>query len=99
MPAKNLKRLMLRDEVVKAVTAGQFHIWAVNTIDEGIEVLTGIEAGQRRPDGGYPEGSISYKVEQNLKEMARKLRYFTQPPSPDGHASAAPQPLPGTPVK
>jgi lon-related putative ATP-dependent protease len=76
MPAKNLKHLMLRDEVIEAVKNGKFHIFAVSSIDEGIAVLTGIEAGRRKDEGGYPEGTINYKVDRNLREMANKLRYF-----------------------
>jgi predicted ATP-dependent protease len=76
MPVKNLKHLMLRDEVVDAVKAGQFHIWAVSTIDEGIQVMTGIEAGQKKDGTGYPEGSINYRVDHNLREMANRLKTF-----------------------
>jgi predicted ATP-dependent protease len=97
MPAKNLKNLMLRDEVVEAVKNGQFHIWAVSTIDEGIEVLTGIEAGKRQDGGGYPEGTINYRVDKTLKEMANKLRYFSIA-SKDGEG-AMPFRQPRTPVR
>ena len=79
MPAKNLKHLMLRTEVVEAVKKGQFHIWAVNTIDEGIEVLTGLEAGVKRDGGGYPEGTINHRVQTSLKNMAEKLKNFSAP--------------------
>ncbi len=77
MPVKNLKHLMLRDEVVEAVDKGQFHIWAVSTIDEGISVLTGTDAGERKPDGSYPEGSVNYLVDKNLRGMANKLKFFS----------------------
>jgi predicted ATP-dependent protease len=75
MPTKNLPHLMLRNEVVEAVKQGQFHIWAVSTIDEGIEVLTGIEAGAKK-DGSYPEGTVNYRVDKNLREMASRLKFF-----------------------
>ncbi len=81
MPVKNLKNLMLRDEVVEAVKKGQFHIWAVTTIDQGLEVLTGIEAGQRLEGGGYPEGSVNFAVEKSLREMANRLKSFNAPPA------------------
>ncbi len=76
IPRKNLKNLMLRQEVVDAVQQGEFHIYAVGTIDEGIEVLTGIKAGKRKKDGTYPQGSINWKVNERLKEMATKLRQY-----------------------
>ena len=53
-----IKNLMLKYEVVEAIGADQFHVWSVTTIDEGIALLTGIEAGFEGPDGRYPEGSI-----------------------------------------
>ncbi len=97
MPSKNLKHLMLRDEVIDAVKSGKFHIWAVSSIDEGIEVLTGIEAGKRKDDGGYPEGTINYKVDKTLREMAGKLRYFSVL-SKDGERDTTSQ-VPKAPVK
>ena len=68
---------MLDEEVIDAVRAGQFHIWAVRTIDEGIELLTGSPAGQRGPDGLYPEGTVHRLVEDQLREYAEHLRAFT----------------------
>ncbi|MBT9159712.1 MAG: Lon protease family protein [Dehalococcoidia bacterium] len=79
MPHHNLSNLMLRQEVVEAVRQGKFHIYAVNTIDEGIEILTGVEAAKRGEDGTYPEGTVNYKVDQKLKEMAAKLKQFYAP--------------------
>jgi len=79
IPRQNLKNLMLRPEVVDAVREGKFHIYAVSTIDEGIEVLTGVDAGERKEDGTYPGGSINCKVDKQLKEMATKLRQFYGP--------------------
>jgi predicted ATP-dependent protease len=70
---------MLREEVVDAVRQGQFHIYAVKTIDEGIEVLTGVEAGQRKGDATYSEGSINFLVNRRLTEMAEKLKAFYGP--------------------
>lgn len=79
IPRLNLKNLMLRPEIVAAVQKGKFHIYAVKTIDEGIEVLTGVEAGKRRKSGTYPENSINYRVDKQLKEMATKLKTFYGP--------------------
>ncbi|MFC1926522.1 Lon protease family protein [Chloroflexota bacterium] len=76
IPFQNLRNLMLRDEVVDAVQKGKFHIYTVKTIDEGIEVLTGKDAGGRRDDGTYSEESINYRVDKRLKEMAEQLKGF-----------------------
>ncbi len=67
IPQQNVVNLMLEEEVVSAVKEGKFHIYAVNTIDEGLEILTGIPAGERVEDGRYPEGTINYLVQQKLK--------------------------------
>jgi predicted ATP-dependent protease len=79
IPQTNLRNLMLRPEVVEAVKEGKFHIYAVSTVDEGIEVLTGVAAGRRGKDGKYPAGSINRKVSDNLKDMADKLKKFYGP--------------------
>ncbi len=79
IPKANLRNLMLRPEVVEAVKEGKFHIYAVSTVDEGIEVLTGAPAGKRGKDGKYPAGTINRKVADTLKEMADKLKKFYGP--------------------
>ncbi len=76
IPDANVRNLMLKEEVVEAVTQGKFHIYPVSTIDEGIALLTGCEAGERGLDGTYPEGSVNYGVERRLKELAEKLHEF-----------------------
>lgn len=76
IPQRNVRNLMLRDDVVEAVRQGQFHIYAVSTVDEGIEVLTGVPAGERQPDGTYPEGTVNYLVDQKLKALAEGIRGF-----------------------
>jgi lon-related putative ATP-dependent protease len=81
IPHQNLRNLMLRQEVVDSVRQGKFHIYAVSTIDEGVEVLTGVEVGEKREDGSYPEDSINCRVDKRLKEMAAKLRHFYGPPA------------------
>ena len=73
IPVQNIKNLMLRYDVIDAVKAGQFHIYAVTSVDEGIELLTGIPAGAR-VDGSYPEGTIHHLVEKRLKEFAAGLK-------------------------
>ncbi|GFE57611.1 Lon protease family protein [Geobacter sp. AOG1] len=79
IPASNLRHLMLKDEVLEAVKEGKFHIWSVATIDQGIEILTGVPAGEWQPDGGYPEGSINYLVDARLREMLESMKKFTAP--------------------
>jgi len=76
IPHQNLRNLMLREEVVEAVRSGQFHIYSAKTIDEGIEVITGIPAGERQEDATYPEGTINFLVNKQLKEMAERLKGF-----------------------
>ncbi|HTY62272.1 MAG TPA: ATP-binding protein [Acidobacteriota bacterium] len=76
IPRQNVKNLMLRRDVVDAVAAGKFHIYAVSTIDEGIEILTGIPAGERNDQAAYPEGTVNGRVEQQLREFAEALRKF-----------------------
>jgi lon-related putative ATP-dependent protease len=78
IPHQNIKNLMLRQEIMDAAKKGKFHVYAVRTIDEGIEILTGVKAGILK-NGKYPKGSINYKVDQQLKEMAVKLRRFAKP--------------------
>jgi len=75
IPVQNVKNLMLRTDVVDAVAAGQFHIYPVSTIDEGIEILTGVPAGTKT-DGGYTEGTINFLVERRLREYAEKMQEF-----------------------
>jgi predicted ATP-dependent protease len=70
IPHSNLKHLMLRKDVVDAASAGQFHIYAVRSIDEGIALLTGTDAGERDEDGEFPEGSVNYLVEARLRQLA-----------------------------
>jgi predicted ATP-dependent protease len=76
IPESNVQNLMLKEEVVEAVKDGKFHIYAVKTIDEGIEVLTGVRAGGRLPDGTFEKNTVNYLVDKTLKEMAEKLRGF-----------------------
>lgn len=76
IPAANVKHLMLRRDVVEAVAAGQFQIYPVATIDQCIEVLTGLEAGERNAAGHFPEGTINQKIVAGLLNYAQKRRMF-----------------------
>lgn len=75
IPESNVQNLMLKEEVVEAVKAGKFHIFSVKTIDEGIEILTGVKAGIRK-NGTFEEGTVNDRVDKRLKEMAEKLKEF-----------------------
>ncbi|MCB0710919.1 MAG: AAA family ATPase [Ignavibacteriae bacterium] len=75
IPIQNVPELMLREDVVTAVEKGEFHIYSVSTIDQGIEILTGIAAGVEDSDGNWTEGSINALVKERLEELSEKLRY------------------------
>lgn len=72
IPRSNVRHLMLRDDVVEAVREGKFHVWPVRTADEGVELLTGIPAGERGKDGRFPAGTLNARVEERLLEFARR---------------------------
>jgi predicted ATP-dependent protease len=77
IPKQNVKHLMLDHQVIDAVRDGKFSIWAVSTIDEGIEVLTGVRAGREKKDGTFPGDSVHGKVKARLKKLmedSAKLR-------------------------
>ena len=76
IPESNVKDLMLRQDVVEAVGKGRFHIYPVKSIDQGIEILTGKKAGNRKADGSYPKGSINKRVDDKLRELAEGLKNF-----------------------
>jgi predicted ATP-dependent protease len=76
IPESNVQNLMLKEDVVEAVRNGRFHVYPVKTIDEGIELLTGVKAGVRGSDGLFEEGSVNYRVDRRLKEMAERLREY-----------------------
>jgi ATP-dependent Lon protease len=81
IPKANVHNLMLRADVVDAVKAGKFRIYAVNTIDEGIEVLTGVNAGARNSDGRYPEGSVNDRVQKKLQHFTEQQKKLAAPGS------------------
>lgn len=68
IPRTNVVNLMLREDVVEAVENGQFHIYAIDTVDDGIELLTGIKAGSADKRGRFPKGTVNYLVQQSLEE-------------------------------
>lgn len=76
IPRRNVGDLMLNTEVVEAVKSGKFNVWAVDHVDQGIEVLTGVPAGEPNEDGEYPEGTINYLVDQRLDELSQGLKDY-----------------------
>lgn len=71
IPIQNVNNLQLSDEVVDAVKNKQFHIYAISTIDEGIEILTGVPAGKKDKEGKFPAGTVNYLVYEKLKKYAK----------------------------
>jgi predicted ATP-dependent protease len=86
IPATNRRHLMLHERVRRAVAAGRFRIFAVRTIEEGIELLTGLPAGKRGADGTFPEGTVFRKVEDRLRTLALHRREFVRLNAKDGPA-------------
>jgi ATP-dependent Lon protease len=76
MPASNVEDLMLRDDVLEAVTAGKFHIWAVAKVEEGIEILMGLAAGWKNGDGTFEPATVFALVDERLRDMAKTLKEF-----------------------
>jgi lon-related putative ATP-dependent protease len=76
IPKSNVQHLMLSEEVVDAVKQGRFHIYPVSTIDEGIEILTGVKAGVLKIDGNYEADTVHFKVNKRLTEMAEEITKF-----------------------
>ncbi|MFC1930414.1 Lon protease family protein, partial [Chloroflexota bacterium] len=79
IPRQNIRNLMLRDEVVQAVRKRKFHIYSVDTIDHGMEVLTGVITGEQLPDSSYTAGTINFLVSKKLQDTAKALREFGTP--------------------
>ncbi|MGA1874155.1 MAG: Lon protease family protein [bacterium] len=78
IPASNVQHLMLRQDVIEAVEKGQFHIYSLETIDDGIEVLTGMPAGEPDERGKYPIGSFNGRVQERLAQLTQKRMEYSQ---------------------
>ncbi len=78
IPRTNVKDLMLREDVLAAVDEGRFHIWAVDTVDDGIEILTGIPAGKPDKKGEFPKGTVNYLVKKSLEHYYDKYVHFAR---------------------
>jgi len=76
IPEGNTTNLMLKKPVVDAVQEGKFHIWAIRSVDEGIEILTGVKAGERQEDGSFEPDTVNARVDAKLSELAERLLQF-----------------------
>ena len=96
IPKANVRNLMLDPDVVDAVAAGKFHVWAITNIDEGIELLTGVPAGQARNDGSYAPDTVHGRVQARLAAYAENLERYARPPrsSSNGRSRIAKTPRP-----
>ncbi len=70
IPIQNVRNLHLSDEIISSVKEGKFHVYAISSLDEGIEILTGVPAGKRNKDGKYPAGTVKYLAYEKLKQYA-----------------------------
>lgn len=71
IPKQNVRNLHLEDEIIEAVKKGKFHIYAISTIEEGIEILTGVPAGKKDKNGKFPLGTINYLAQEKLRKFAK----------------------------
>jgi len=87
IPHTNVDHLMLRDDVVAAVTAGEFHVYAIETVDQAIALLTGLPAGQPDHAGHYPPDTVNHRVAARVDQLFQARQQFsslmTRPPSTD----------------
>jgi ATP-dependent Lon protease len=76
IPQLNIGDLMLRKDVIQEVKEGKFHIYPIKTIEQGVEILTGTEAGEKLPEGGFKEGTVNDLVDKKLRELGIKIKEF-----------------------
>jgi ATP-dependent Lon protease len=76
IPTANVEDLMLREDVLEAVAAGEFHIWPVAKVEEGLEILSGAMAGSRNGDGTFTTGTVFAEVNERLSRMANRMKEF-----------------------
>jgi lon-related putative ATP-dependent protease len=74
IPARNVKNLMLKKDVVKAVKEGKFFIYPIQSVDDGLEIISGMQVGELQDDGTYPEGTINYLVVKRLTEISEAVK-------------------------
>jgi predicted ATP-dependent protease len=87
LPPQNIDDLMLRQDVVEAISAGQFHLYAVATLDAGLPILTGVPAGQYQPGQGYPADSVNGRVDAQLRRFAEGWYALQHGTAQDSNAS------------
>jgi lon-related putative ATP-dependent protease len=78
IPRSNVRNLMLNEELVRAVQAGMFHVYAVESVDQGITILTGVEAGVRAANGQYPPGTVHARVDARLRALVKGIEEFAR---------------------
>ena len=78
IPQSNVKNLMLREDVVEVISQGKFHVYPIASIDEGIALLTGIDAGERNEQGEYPENTVNHAVQARFRDLAEKVQSFSR---------------------
>jgi lon-related putative ATP-dependent protease len=74
IPKRNIKNLMLKKEVVESVREGKFFVYPIEKVEEGLEIITGMQAGEIRDDGTYPEGTINYLITKRLTEISEAIK-------------------------
>ncbi|MDK9718868.1 MAG: AAA family ATPase [Trichlorobacter sp.] len=89
IPRTNERHLMLKEEVVEAIADGQFHLWSIETIEQGIEILTGVQAGVAGKNGTFPKGTVFYLVAQTLKKMYAQMHEDEDRSKAAGHKKKA----------
>lgn len=87
VPASNLRHLMLDAAVVEAVREGRFHVWSAGTVEDVLELLTGVAAGEPDPDGAHPPGTLHRRVEDRLSAMGEAIRSIAEGPGAHGAGS------------
>jgi predicted ATP-dependent protease len=93
IPERNRRNLMLRQDVLDSVERGDFRILSVSSVDDALEALTGVSAGERQADGTYPEGSVHYLVDKRLREMGEAMRQFGRKPKDEAQDKEEGEPL------
>ena len=94
IPRRNVRNLMLKKEVIEAVRDKKFAIYPIERMDDGLEILTGMSAGERGADGNFPEGTLNYLAEKRLSELARGLKEFGKPPAEQKKSASGNNALP-----